>query len=561
MRALGRYAPLAALVAAQLVVVLLAPSKPVVRAAGGGAVGYTPGAGPTTGATGGTAGSGAITGAGPSATSQGNRAVGGGGGTGTIGPAAEAGLPPGDTSHCRHGQQWDVGLTETPAPPCVPKWGGGNNGGATSMGVTRTSIEVVYYREKDNPVVAQIEKADNLYSDPNDQRAFLAKAFKFVNTYDQFYGRLIHWDFFQGQCSPAPPDPSCYRNDAKRLVGALHPFAVIYDNNTNAPAFFDQLSRLGVVNWGGWAFSDQFDDAHRPFHWDVFMGGDKQAEITGEWYCKKLANKKAKFSGERDLKLLTRKAAIIFPDVDVNRQSAQHLDDIINRCQPGGAGLYPYSPDTTTAAEQATTNVNKEKAAGITTLLWFSDPIAPIYGTKQQTSQQWFPENVIVGSGLLDYAPLAQLYDQHQWAHAFGPSDLVDAQPFSQTDAAKVWRMEGGSGDPYTSANLPWAYVNGIAGGLQMAGPSLTPYTYEHAMLTLPAWGGWQLSHHNPYAYYIKFGPGDYTAFSDQREVYWDPNLTSPSNGRKGEYVGLHSGERYRPGDWTTGDPQIPPSV
>ena len=69
-------------------------------------------------------------------------------------------------------------------------------------------------------------------------------------------------------------------------------------------------------------------------------------------------------------------------------------------------------------------------------------------------------------------------------------------------------------------------------------GANLNPGTFEHAMLTLPSWGG------DRYHSLIKFGAGDYTGVSDARLVYWDPNKTSPVDGKRGTYVALHNGAR-----------------
>jgi len=57
---------------------------------------------------------------------------------------------------------------------------------------------------------------------------------------------------------------------------------------------------------------------------------------------------------------------------------------------------------------------------------------------------------------------------------------------------------------------------------------------------------------------YSHFGKGDYTAVSDAKEAYWDANAISPIDGKAGAYISLNRGRRYRIGDWTTGEPQLP---
>jgi hypothetical protein len=563
---LTRYAPFAVLVSAIMVLVVVAPSKAPAAATSPFASFTAGGQQPL----------GAAPAQSPGTDANGNPTAAPGGPSGspgvpgfasTSGPASgrvatsNTGRAAGDTSHCVKGRQFAELVT---APPCTPAFVG-NNGGATWTGVTGDRIEIVYYREKDNPAVKAIEQGIGLYSDPADQQKFLPMAERFINSHYELYGRKVHIDFYQGNCSAAPPDPGCFRTDADRLVAQYHPFAVVYDNNTNTPEFYDQLSRDQTINWGGWHFADSFGQQHRPWHWDVYMAGDYQAEISGEWWCKKMAGKPARFAGDAVLQQQTRKVAVVTPDYPITREPAEHLVSIINRCAPNTAEVIAYSSDTSTATAQSTSDVAKEKKDGVTSIFWFSDPIAPVYGTTAENEQQYYPEEVLVGSGLLDYDQLAQLYNPNEWKHAFGPSDLQDPVAFSKSDAAVVWHTEGQAGDPYSSANLPWSYLSAIAYILNQAGPNLNPGTFERAAFNGPYMDFWGQAHDTSHPY-IRYGPapdapGAYAGISDQRQVYWDPNATSPINGKAGAYVSLDHGARYRPGHWTEGEPSLPPGV
>jgi hypothetical protein len=350
------------------------------------------------------------------------------------------------------------------------------------------------------------------------------------------------------------------RDDAKSLVAQRHPFAVVYDNNTNAPAFFDQLSKLHVINWGGWHFQNSFDSAHRPYHYDVMTGGDSQAELTGEYFCKKLAGKNARFAGSADLRAQKRKVAVFYAQTEVNTEPAQHLERILKGCGTEVVDV-PYSPDTATASSQATSQVAQARSAGATTCMYFSDPIAPAFGTKAMTSQNWFPEHVLVGSGLLDYDVLARLYDPQQWQHAFGPSDTVVYRPLGEQEASITWRAAGRKGNAYSSAELQWGFWATIAAGIQLAGPNLTPWTFEQALLSGSIDGLPWTKSHDPHITWTHFGRDDYTAVSDAKEAYWDANAISPIDGKRGAYVALNHGRRYRLGEWTSGEPALPAGV
>jgi hypothetical protein len=142
--------------------------------------------------------------------------------------------------------------------------------------------------------------------------------------------------------------------------------------------------------------------------------------------------------------------------------------------------------------------------------------------------------------------------------HAFGPSDTVVYKPLGQQEASVTWRAAGRSGNAYSSAQLQWSYWAVIAAGIQMAGPRLDPGTFEQALLSGrvdgPQWG----RSHNPNLSWVHFAPGHYTATSDAKEVYWDPDATSPIDGKAGAYVALRSGRRYALGQWIPGEPVLP---
>ncbi|MCU1450698.1 MAG: hypothetical protein JWP02_2868, partial [Acidimicrobiales bacterium] len=137
-----RYAPLAAALAVQLVIIVTAPStaqKGTALATGQGG-GF---------ATGGEAGVDSGAGAGGAAGVDSGAGAGGAAGSGVASAAGAAGragaLPPGvasgDTSHCVGGRQYDPAIAYW-APPCVPGVPGSpfpNNGGATGQGVTADS--------------------------------------------------------------------------------------------------------------------------------------------------------------------------------------------------------------------------------------------------------------------------------------------------------------------------------------------------------------------------------------------------------------------------------------
>ena len=593
-----RYAPFLLLAIAQLFLVIVVPSKAPRATAlgtygGGGATGGGVAAGGTggggtgdVGATGGTGGAaagggGGVTGGaggaggggvagGGSGGAVGGGAAGGsggaggggvaGGGTGGGSGAPTAGLK-GDPTHCVAGKQVDDSVYlggGAVSPPCTPRFAG-NNGGATAPGVSKDSINVIYYRPQENQAVDAALQAESLYSSPADDKAFLAKAQDWANARYELYGRKLNIQEIQGNCAYAAPDTACLRGEASGIISQYHPFAMIWATQV-APEFYDEYSRRGIMNFGGWHFDDSFSTQRRPLHWDVFMGGTFQSKLAGEFWCKELAGKPARFAGSPTLKTKTRKLGIFVPDNPTFSSTGQELASIVKGCG-SAVEVVQYSQDTSTAAEQATSQISKLSGDGVTSIMCVCDPIAPSYFTKAATAQAYFPEWPMVGSGLIDYDALARLYDSQQWALAFGLSDLGQPVQFEQSDAAVVWRQAGGSGSPAArGANLPLAYVSFIGYGVDLAGPNLTAAAFEAGMFNSAPVHPYA-STHDPRKSQLHAFPGKYNLIADARLVYWDNTATSSLDGKQGAYIPINGGARYSYGAVPNGEPPLPGTV
>jgi hypothetical protein len=79
-----------------------------------------------------------------------------------------------------------------------------------------------------------------------------------------------------------------------------------------------------------------------------------------------------------------------------------------------------------------------------------------------------------------------------------------------------------------------------LALGVQLAGPNLTPETFEQGMFSYPGGTG-------PFGTW-GFGPESYTPTQDFRVVWWDPDSVSPFNNKKGVYREAYGGSRFRTG-------------
>ena len=559
-RSLRLYLPFIALVAVQALFASVAPSDgPGRRLTSGEAAlplpapsGSDPGAPPADGTGTTVAGAdpgapGATAGGGGSGGGSGSSDVGSGGGSGggaAVGPPAE-----GDRSHCA-GDGRQTGVVYF-SPPCVPKWTGGDNGGSTYPGVTDKEITVVGFYERPNAQVNALLESQGLATNPRDRDAFNAAAIEFVNKHYELYGRKIKLVTFEADCPQTPQNvPAC--KEAARRVARTKPFLVFWQQAPIYSSVFDEWVREGIVSIGGWNFDERMFTQRRPYRYDVFMDGTRMVRHVAEYYCKKLSGKNASHAGRvihptigsRDT--TKRKLGVVVADDPANIPVAQLLSQLVKECDRQDVPIFPYESDITRAAEQSAATTAALIQAKVTTIVCVCDPISPVFGTQGRTRQNYYPEWLLPGGGLLDYDLLGRLYDPAQWEHAFGPSHLSLALPIPQTDAGKVWRAMGRPGNPCSGCNIPWAYINLAASLVQMAGPNLTPLTLERAALSLPARGGSGTGHEM-----FKMGPGDYTALEDVREVYWSRTAVSRVDGRPGAYVEIDGGRRWTLNSWT----------
>jgi len=513
--------------------------------------------------------------------------AGGGGGTGPAGPNGAATAAAADLSHCdKNGRQ--IGPPGyVYMPPCAPVWHGGDNGGTTMTGVDATHINYVFYASQSNAQVNAILATQGLASTAQ-QGCEALRAFNTeVNKRWEHYGRTFvsldgpsankgsaqdtgscHTPFFQGQCQLTPPDPPCNRAEAKVIV-AMHPAIVL------APiadtALYDELAKDHIIVIGGGEGPESYYDQANGYLYGLLMDGTRQALYTAEYWCKKLNNKPAKFAGpdvttargwgNPPTAVPVRKVAVSFPENngdEVFKLSVDYFKSLVTgkMCNtPGGVLELPYASDINTAQQQSQNAVQQMIQNHITTGICWCDPIAPVFGTAAEHSQGYFPEQLIIGVGLIDYDQLGRLYDPQEWAHAFGVSDLALSPPFAKSDAPQWFVDAGDSGQATVPDNAISPFFSLMGSGFQLAGPKPTPQKIHDGLTSAPLEGGWALTH-DPHMILVGFkAPSPYTAAEDTREVYWSQTRPSEVDGKPGSYCPVNGGQRYNLGEWGTGDP------
>ncbi|MGZ4648511.1 MAG: hypothetical protein ACXVYC_19555 [Blastococcus sp.] len=603
---LRKFGPLVAVVAVQLLLVLVVPSTarnatqdaalsgptglgtgavaPGGGAAAGGTTGGAAATGSVPGAVGGTQPGAVGGGTGPAAGTAGTR--GPASGPGATGPTA-AGAVAGDTRHCVGGRQFDPSLDYF-APPCLPGVPGaayaGDNGGKTWQGVTKDSIEIVTYIPDYGAEVNTILKVQGLYYN-TDQAKVFAKAYQdFINSHYQLYGRKIHMDTYQGTCSTVPPDYQCLNGEMDRMVATYHPYAVVF-STTLCSACYAELARLKVVSTGGAGFSDAFRNGNAPYIYDQGMSSTRIEQQFADFWCHQMTSKggtgrTAVFAGgenpAQDFRNKPRELGVVATnDPDIQ----QTVQDVLLPALEKGCGekvthTYFYANDISTATQQSNAGTARMNTAQnpATSVLCLCDPVAPQFSYNAASTQNYWPEALIASNQAMDTDASAQTYEDSGGSNslacpkaqqgcafdgAIGIGEAPQDVAPDQLPGVRVFKAATKAAMPVAGLTLQifWDNYNMLASLISNTGPMLTPARMQALAPSLGMRGGGTTGHQ-----LRGFAKGQWTWTRDVRVAYFAKHKTSPYNGKPGAWVQIEGGRKDFGQFATLSEPPAPPA-
>ena len=545
-RLLKGYGPLAALLVAFVLMATLVPTKApqqdVVHETQAVSGTGTSGAGSTTATT--TPGSAASGAAGGSAGTAGKAGTAGAAGTAASSTAL------GKTSACAGAQ-----VSGDPySPPCISF--SGNNGGATSAGVTANQINVTYRITADSEsfqqTLASLGGANIVDTTADIERTISALATYFDNHF-QFYGRKLNIEYFNGQGSITNEllGSGQQQADADAVTASqqLHAFAEL--NGASEP-YGVALSEQHVVNFGVPYLSAAFMGQYAPYMWSLDTESNDVVSATSELYLKSLAGGKAAYAGG-SLQNQPRKVAIIAPSDPWYQTAAQSAVQAAAAAGHPIADNIQYQLNLSTLSSQAANVISQLQNDGITTVVCGCDPVFPVYLTSRAAEQGYTPEWVVAGVALTDQDIVGQLFQQSEWSHAFGVSFDGPTVPKQNTFGYAAYKSVDPGSEPANAVDIIYAQMYEMAIGLQMAGPNLTPQSFENGMRAYP---GSQAGAPNALYGTWGFPAGHFTPQEDWTFIYWNPNLTSAYNDKQGAYV--FSSTRTKIGSYAGGSLALP---
>jgi hypothetical protein len=474
------------------------------------------------------------------------------------------------------------------AAPCTPAYNG-NNGGTTYNGVTKNTITIaIPYNQTSAATTLALAQDTDTEDQIRQTRADYNEVFQH---HWQTYGRKVnlveYTSAYNNSGSAAEQDAEC-QSDANKVAFQMHAFASYGDCGTNA--YENTLVKNGVLCFCTVTIPASFYLNWAPYVWGTGLPDEEAAYLMrAEVVCNEIKPYPPQFAGEADLNsplVKTRSFGLVWPgpsaidNTTVYEAGAKYFEGLLKKC---GANL--KSSDSmpiidTNGAQDANTIMAKYKKLAITDVIVVQDPIDPKFLTNAATSNNYSPEWIVTGSALTDETFFGRQYDQTQWRHAFGMGLLADRVSPNLTDSYNIyyWQFHKTPPAPITYP-LVYPFFYWFYTGLQLAGPHLTPQTFQcgappYTSRTItgdkgsssgkpcvgkvyPGLFGYPISpaHYqtrvaNPaIAWGDHFFPWDsYNMISDGALLYWDATVSGPDeSGRNGVgmYRYMYGGKRF----------------
>jgi hypothetical protein len=448
------------------------------------------------------------------------------------------------------------------APECYLPFEG-DNGGDTAQGVTADSIKIVWWIAQDQDPILNFLTSAIVNDDTNaDDEDTVRRMIEYWETYYETYGRNVELILVEG--SGTITDEAAARADAVKIAEDIEPF-MVWGGPLLTNAFADELAARDIPCMSCGPSQDiQFYIDNPMLNYSIDKSGQQLNLLVAEYIAKRLAGDPAIHAGDEAMHDQERTFGRIWIEssaasVELNEQFEETL---------GGLGVeitesQSYVLDPATLQESAASIITRMKEAGVTSVVISGDPLAPREFTNEATAQNYFPEWVVSGSSLIDTSAFARTYDQQQWSHAFGISNL--SARIDRTQAGAYFLYEWFHGEPPLADDTISVLTPTPAtfyAVLQGVGPNLTKETFNAAFFAgeptpsalTEASLDWGITGRWP----DDLEP-DYFGVDDISEIWWDPaeaGLDEIDKDGVGMWRWVDGGTRYLPGEIPEGPPK-----
>ena len=440
----------------------------------------------------------------------------------------------------------------------------GDNGGVTDQGVTSDSIKVVWWiPQASDPILAYLTDAILNDDDEDDWEDTMRRLVSYYESYYETYGRRVDLEVMVA--SGLVWDSVSARADAVKIAEEIQPF-MVWGGPTLTNAFSEELMARNIPCFAcGPGQPTSYYNENHPYGWSLGKSAEQLNLLVAEYVGKRVAGRNAVHAGDASYHDSERVLGRIWIEsspasVTLNEQFEEALADYGVELAESVA----YQLDPATIQETAANTIAKMKAAGVTSVIFAGDAVAPRDFTREATAQGFFPEWIITGSVLVDTNVFARTYDQEQWAHAFGLSNLAARTTRESGSSYSLYEWWNGSPpaaddsigviDPY-----PATFYSILTG----VGPDLSIYNFARTLfeanptatgLTVPS-----ISFGDKERWPSHFEP-DHFGVDDVSEVWWNPDeVGNDELDREGTgmYMFVDGGVRYQWGEMPLTDPRV----
>jgi hypothetical protein len=443
------------------------------------------------------------------------------------------------------------------APPCVEPFEG-DNGGATSPGVTADAVTVVYYRA--DPALDPLTAAtiENAGADVNPESA-TETVRAFADLYNQLfetYGRTVNVEVYTGT---GPGDDVAAAQSDAIAIAEKDPFAVFGGPNQAYNVFAAELASRGIICGPTCAIAspESVVEANQPYVWGQGPTPDQAAALASEAIGNLAGPGPAEFAGDEAMRTQDRTYALLHYE-NTDGDFAGVFETYQDELAANGIELttdIEFTLDLPRAQENARTLITRLREAGITTVIYTGDPLTPASLTEEATAQGYFPEWILASSYLMDTTLFGRRTDQQQWKNGFGVSAVPARGERSTNGAFQIWDWAYGGEPPNNTANILEPPLRTIFTGIHLAGPELTPETFRDGLYRYPISGGGPTEAQTSRGDHGVWPDHDWGGVDDMTLIWWDPTATGEDEvGTEGTgmYRYANGGERYTIGNMPT---------
>jgi hypothetical protein len=432
------------------------------------------------------------------------------------------------------------------APPCQPAWHG-NNGGATSRGVTATTITITY-RAASSAQLAELLALvpETVIGTNTEEEATLQHYINVFNNSFELYGRKVRLVPFEGKgdfiTEDLGEDQVQAQEDAVTVATSIKAFADMSLVDSSA-LYATDLSRQHVIASSLYENAETWYEHDAPWEYTPGPNCTKNAIATAAILGKQLGGLPAVLAATPSIQTKKRVFGIIAPQNPEAAACAKEDATDLEKYGQKVADSVSVQFNLSQLINQSQQAVAAMKADGVTTIIMSSaDPITPRFmlqaADKLNYHPEWWAQSYFAG-GMTNTDSLINLFPTDQTNQIFGVGNKT--LPLTQEEAIKAFDVDQSHPPTKPIPSFVYTYQSLLQffDALQAAGPDLTPTTFEAGMSRIPQsspggmLGGWN----------GKDGPFDPS--STYSVVKFDTTARNPLDGKDGAFVWCDGGRSF----------------